>query len=96
MELSKTIALTAILFIIILILTSGRSLGQNTPRPTNTPPKANEATFQRSSQTAPRPAGTERAPAKKKKTAQAEGPQCVYKPVMTEHDMAACRAAGRK
>jgi hypothetical protein len=96
MELSKTIALTAILFVIILILTSGRSLGQNSPRPASTPPKANEATFQRSSQAAPRPAGTERAPTKKKKTAQAEASPCVYKPVMTERDMAACRAARRK
>ena len=97
MELAKTVALTAVLFIVVLILTSGNSLGQNSPRPTGSPPKQNEASFQRSGTSqAATPAGTDRAPAKKKKKAQAEAPQCVYKPVMTERDMAACRAARRK
>jgi len=99
MDLSKTVALTALLFMVVLVLGAGNSYGQNAPRPSGPPPKPNEATFERSSQSAPRPAGTEYAPKKKAKAAarqQAEARPCVYKPVMTERDMAACRAAKRK
>ena len=96
MDLSKTVALTALLFMVVIILGAGNSYGQNAPRPSGPPPKANEAQFQRSSQSAPRPAGTEYAPKKRAKVqAQAEANPCVYKPVMTERDMAACRSKRR-
>ncbi len=91
MELSRTVALTAILFIVVLILTSGNSLGQNSPRPGQAP-KPNEATFQRSGPNAARPAGTEYAPRKAKRQ---EASACQVKAVMTEADIAACRAAKR-
>ncbi len=93
MELSKAVAVTAILFVIVLILTSGRSLGQNPPRP-GAPAKPNEATFQRSGPSAARPAGTEYAPARKRQPA-ASSP-CLIKAVMTEADIAACRAVKRR
>src|SRR5882672_7014506 len=83
MDLSKTVALTALLFMVVLVLGAGNSYGQNAPRPSGPPPKPNEATFERSSQSAPRPAGTEYAPKKKAKKV-AEAQPCVYKPVMTE------------
>ena len=89
MELSKTVALTAILFIVVLILTSGISLGADR-EPAYKP---NEAAFERNGPKQTRPAGTEHAP---KKGAGKERPRqhaeaCQYKPVMTEADMRACR-----
>jgi hypothetical protein len=96
MELSKTIALTALVFVIVLVLTSGRLLGADTYRSKDPAAKANEASFQRSrTNEAARPAGTEYGP-RKKQPRQAQAPACQYKPVMTERDMAACRAAKRK
>jgi hypothetical protein len=91
MELSKTVALTAILFIVVLILTSGISLGADRAR--DPAYKPNEAAFERSGPRQIRPAGTEHAP---KKGAGKERPRqqaavCQYKPVMTEADMRACR-----
>jgi hypothetical protein len=91
MELSKTVALTAILFIVVLILTSGISLGADRAR--DALAKRNEAAFERNGPKQTRPAGTEYAP---KKGAGKERPQhasapCQYKPVMTEADMRACR-----
>jgi hypothetical protein len=95
MELSKTVALTAFLFIVVLILTSGNTIGAERSRE---PVKANEATFERSrTSQAGRPAGTEYAPPKRtKKTSaakQATAPvkPCQYKPVMTAADMRACK-----
>ena len=90
MELSKTVALTAILFIVVLILTSGSSVGAERSRDAPAK-KANEATFERSrTNQAARPAGTEHAPAKRPRR-QVEANPCQYKPVMTEADMQACR-----
>jgi hypothetical protein len=91
MELSKTVALTAILFIVVLILTSGNSLGADRAR--DPAAKPNEAAFERSGPKQTRPAGTEHVP---KKGAGKERPRqhaaaCQYKPVMTEADMRACR-----
>lgn len=93
MELSRTVALTAIVFVFVLILTSGRLLGADRSR--EPVAKPNEATFQRSrtNQVAP-PAGTEHRPRKAIRQTQA-GP-CQIKPVMTERDMQVCRAARRK
>jgi hypothetical protein len=90
-ELSKTVALTAILFIVVLILTSGISLGAERKR--DPLAKRSEATFERNGPKQIRPAGTEHAP---QKGAGRERPQqaaaaCQYKPVMTEADMRACR-----
>ncbi len=91
MELSKTVALTAILFIVVLVLTSGASLGADRAR--DPAHKRNEAAFERKGPKQTRPAGTEHAP---KRGAGKERPQhaaapCQYKPVMTEADMRACR-----
>jgi hypothetical protein len=88
MDLSKTVALTAVLFMVVLILTSGNSLGlERAKQPAR---KANEANFERSrTNQAARPAGTEYGPTKRAKKLEAN--PCQYKPVMTEADMAACR-----
>jgi hypothetical protein len=91
MDLSKTVALTAILFMVVLILTSGNSVGaERVPDPAAKP---YEASFERQGPKQTRPAGTEHAP---KKGAGKERPQtaasvCQYKPVMTEADLRACR-----
>jgi len=88
MELSKTVALTAILFIVVLILTSGNTVGRDRSR--DQVAKPNEATFERSRKNeAARPAGTEYAPRKRAK--QVAASPCQYKAVMTEADMQACK-----
>jgi hypothetical protein len=93
-DLSKTVALTAVLFIVVLILTSGRSLGAN--RLADPVKKPNEATFERSRKNqAARPAGTEYAPTAKARRQIAVSP-CQYKSVMTEADVQACRAVRRQ
>jgi hypothetical protein len=90
MELSKTVALTAILFIVVLILTSGNSASADRSRKAAAKKPA-EATFERSrANQAARPAGTEHAPAKRPRR-QIAASHCQYKPVMTEADMQACR-----
>ena len=92
MELSKTVALTAILFIVVLILTSGVSLGADRSR--DPARKADEATFERNGPKQSRPAGTEHVPQKgagKERGHQTAASPCQYKPVMTEADMRACR-----
>jgi hypothetical protein len=92
-DLSKTVALTALLFIVVLILTSGVSLGADRSR--DPAAKRNEASFERSrTNQAARPAGTEytHAPSKQgKRTTAAVTPSCQYKPVMTEADIRACK-----
>ena len=88
MELSKTVALTAILFIVVLILTSGISLGADPKR--DPLARRNEATFERNGPKQTRPAGTEHAPKKGAGRQHAASP-CQYKPVMTEADMRACK-----
>ena len=91
MELSKTVALTAILFIVVLVLTSAVSLGADPAR--DPLAKRNEAAFERHGPKQTRPAGTEHAPQKgagRERRQQAAAP-CQYKPVMTEADMRACR-----
>jgi hypothetical protein len=95
-DLSKTVALTAILFIVVLILTSGRSLGAN--RLADPVKKPNEATFERSrTNQAARPAGTEHAPTTKAKARpHIVVRPCQYKSVMTEADVRACRAVRRQ
>jgi hypothetical protein len=94
-ELSKTVALTAIVFIVVLILTSGISLGGG-DRSRESAKKPNEAAFERSrAHQAARPAGTEYGPTKPPRRHVATG-ACQYKPVMTEADMQACRAVRRK
>jgi hypothetical protein len=87
MELSKTVALTAFIFIVILILTSGDGMGAE-PHRKAAPPPRNEASFQR---LAPRPTAE---PATARPTA-APAPRvrCQIKPVMTEREIAACRTA---
>jgi hypothetical protein len=88
MELSKTVALTAILFIVVLILTSANTLSADRAR--DQAAKPNEASFESSrTNQAARPAGTEYGPRKRSK--QAEASPCQYKPVMTAADMQACR-----
>jgi len=95
-ELSKTVALTAIVFIVVLILTSGISLGGG-DRSREPAKKPNEATFERSrANQAARPAGTEYGPTKPRQRRQVATAPCQYKPVMTEADMQACRAVRRK
>ena len=89
MELSKAVALTAILFIVVLILTSGNTAGADRSR--DQLAKPNEAAFERSrANQAARPAGTEYGPRKRPKQAAAASP-CQYKPVMTNADMQACK-----
>ena len=90
-ELSKTVALTAILFMVVLILTSANTMSADRSR--DQVAKPNEATFERSrTSQAARPAGTEYAPRKRAKQQVVASP-CQYKPVMTEADMRACRAS---
>jgi hypothetical protein len=96
-ELSNTVALTAILFMVVLVLTSGNTVGAD--RSQEPVAKPNEASFERSrTNEAARPAGTEYAPPKRAKRAKqaAASPApaaavCQFKPVMTEADMRACR-----
>jgi hypothetical protein len=86
-ELSKTVALTAILFMVVLILTSANTMSADRSREVAKP---NEASFERSrTNQAARPAGTEYAPTRKAK--QVVVSPCQYKPVMTEADMRACK-----
>ena len=90
MDLSKTIAFTAILFIVVLILTSGSSVSADRSR--EAAKKPSEATFERSrTNQAARPAGTEYAPAKRPRRQTTEASPCQYKRVMTEADVQACR-----
>jgi hypothetical protein len=87
MELSKTVALTAFIFIVILILTSGSGMGAE-PHKKAAPPPRNEASFQR---LAPRP--TAQPAAAKQATGPAPRVRCQIKPVITEREIAACRTA---
>jgi hypothetical protein len=89
-ELSKTVALTAILFIVVLILSSANTMSADRAR--DPVAKPNEASFERSrTNQAARPAGTEYAPSKRAKKQQVVVGPCQYKPVMTDADIRACR-----
>jgi hypothetical protein len=87
-DLSKTVALTAILFMVVLVLGSANSVGADRVKDPNARP--NEASFERKGPKQTRPAGTEHAP-KKGAGRQVAASTCQYKPVMTEADMKACR-----
>jgi hypothetical protein len=97
MELSKTVALTALLFIVVLILTSVLSFGAEAQVRREAQAKK-EAQFTRSGPTAANQSvGADRFPTKKGAGREKkQAPPCQYKPVMTERDMAACRSAKRK
>jgi len=86
-ELSKTVALTALLFIIVLIFTSAISFSAE-----GAAPKKKEANFERSG-TDNVSVGADRYPTSRGAGRERPVPQCQYKPVMTEKDMQACKKA---